>query len=88
MLAVWPGSQLHGSAVMANPRWEDYEYELRDELRGNPLAWFGNGFVKEQLTAGGVTTGYLDEADVEVENPLVEKRQEESRKWVSGCRMF
>ncbi|KKA24407.1 Cyclohexanone monooxygenase [Rasamsonia emersonii CBS 393.64] len=61
ILAVWPGSQLHGSSVMANPRWEDYEYELRDELKGNPLAWFGNGFVKEQLM-GALTTGYLDEA--------------------------
>ncbi|KAL2012370.1 hypothetical protein VTN00DRAFT_5088 [Thermoascus crustaceus] len=69
MLAVWPGSQLHGSSVMESPRWEDYEYELRAELKGNPLAWFGNGLVKEQI-AGGFTTGYLDVAFVPVKNPF------------------
>ncbi|OAL43037.1 FAD/NAD(P)-binding domain-containing protein [Pyrenochaeta sp. DS3sAY3a] len=71
LLAIWPGSQLHGSYVFANPRWEDYEYEIRDELKGNPLEWLGNGLTKGQLV-GEHTTDYLDtaELDVPVINPL------------------
>jgi hypothetical protein len=72
---MWPGASLHGSAAIANPRWEDFEYELRPELKGNPLAWFGNGFTKEQIIPGGFTTRYLDPevAYVPVENPLLKK---------------
>ncbi|CRG92376.1 Putative sterigmatocystin biosynthesis monooxygenase stcW [Talaromyces islandicus] len=72
---MWPGSSLHGSAAIGNPRWEDFEYELRPELKGNPLSWFGNGFTKEQITPGAFTTPYLDPdvAYVPVENPLLPK---------------
>lgn len=43
---------------MENPRWNDYEYELLPELKENPLEWFGNGLVKEQII-GGVYDGVL-----------------------------
>lgn len=43
---------------------------MRPELKGNRLAWFGNGLSKRQLDMKG-TTEYLGEnAHVPVENPL------------------
>lgn len=52
-----------------NPRWEDYDYELRGELDGNILGWLGNGYCRAQIE-GGRTTGYLDTAFVPVENMM------------------
>lgn len=69
LLAIWPGSQLHGSYAFDHPRWEDYTYELRPELNENPLEWLGNGLTKGQLV-GEHTTDYLDESYVPVENPF------------------
>ncbi|CZR53553.1 related to flavin-binding monooxygenase [Phialocephala subalpina] len=69
LLAVWPGSALHGMYAWENPRWEDYDYELKDELEGNILSWLGNGYITSQIE-GLKTTGYLDEAYMPVENPL------------------
>ncbi|TPX11474.1 uncharacterized protein E0L32_007893 [Thyridium curvatum] len=37
ILALWPGSALHGIYVWSHPRWEDYEYVLKDELKGPPV---------------------------------------------------
>jgi hypothetical protein len=75
---MWPGSSLHGMYVWQNPRWEDYDYTLKDEQEGNPFSWLGNGYVGAQLL-GDVkkTTFYLDEgvSDVPVENPLVAKKK-------------
>lgn len=58
--------------TMSNPRWEDYDYELKDELEGNPFKWLGNGYIKAQLE-GKNTTTYLDEAVISVENPLLRR---------------
>jgi hypothetical protein len=55
--------------VWANPRWEDYDYVHADEMRGNPLRWLGNGFVRDQVN-GKKTTHYLDHATVPVQDPL------------------
>lgn len=54
-----------------NPRWEDFEYTTKDELKGDPFAWLGNGYVSAQLEGGNVTP-YLDGAQyhVSVENHL------------------
>ncbi|KAH6986625.1 cyclohexanone monooxygenase [Ilyonectria destructans] len=74
LLAIWPGSQLHGSYVFENPRWEDYIYELRPELNDNPLDWFGNGLTQGQID-GDDMTSYLDSSYVPVENPIELKRK-------------
>lgn len=71
---MWPGSALHGIYTWENPRWEDFEYELKVELEGNEFSWLGNGFVKSQLKgATKETTWYLDEdkSYIPVENPLL-----------------
>jgi hypothetical protein len=38
--AVWPGSTLHFLETIAEPRYEDYEYEY---LSGNRFSYFGFG---------------------------------------------
>jgi hypothetical protein len=61
--------------VWEHPRWEDYDYESRDEQEGNPFSWLGNGYVTSQLV-GDVhgTTFYLDEENkVPLENPITLK---------------
>ncbi|KPM40130.1 putative sterigmatocystin biosynthesis monooxygenase stcW [Neonectria ditissima] len=65
ILALWPGSALHGMYLWSNPRWEDYDYELKEELKGNPFKWLGNGFVRAQVE-GKRTTSYLDHSVIPV----------------------
>ncbi|UPK95264.1 hypothetical protein LCI18_006199 [Fusarium solani-melongenae] len=69
ILALWPGSALHGMYVWSHPRWEDYDYELKDEQKGNPFKWLGNGYVRAQVE-GKKTTGYLDNPQVYLQTPL------------------
>jgi hypothetical protein len=83
-LGMWPGSQLHGSYIFENPRWEDYEYEIRPEMNGNPLEWFGNGLTKAQLT-GEHITDYLDTAYVPVKNPIEEAKKKKERHDLNGA---
>jgi hypothetical protein len=68
---LWPGSALHGIYTWREPRWEDYDYEYREELQGNPFKWLGNGYCKAQLE-GKNTTYYLEDefSKVPVVNPL------------------
>lgn len=60
--ALWPGSLLHLMEALRAPRWEDYDFESRDE---NRLRWLGNG-ASVCLTGGGDPSFYLnpDWADV------------------------
>jgi hypothetical protein len=44
-------------------RGEDFEYEYLDALRGNRLAWLGNGATVAQ-EEGRDTTAYLRQVDV------------------------
>lgn len=46
---LWPGSTLHCLEALRAPRWEDFEYERRDE---NGLRWLGNGWSVTQLGDG------------------------------------
>ncbi|OAG44504.1 hypothetical protein AYO21_01500 [Fonsecaea monophora] len=77
LLAIWPGSQLHGSFVFENPRWEDFDFELRPEVKGELFEWLGNGLSRRQIEMEG-TTEYLD-SYVPVENPI-EIAEEKRRK--------
>ncbi|RVX74091.1 hypothetical protein B0A52_01923 [Exophiala mesophila] len=71
LLALWPGSALHGIYCLANPRWEDYEYEMKEELKGNPFGWLGNGYCTAQLEGYNMTAYLEDEfSKVAVTNPL------------------
>ena len=54
--ALWPGSILHAMECMRAPRWEDFEYENREE---NQLGWLGNGW-SVALTGGADPAFYLD----------------------------
>ncbi|KAJ3518017.1 hypothetical protein NLJ89_g144 [Agrocybe chaxingu] len=42
VVGLWPGSSMHAQRVLTHPRWEDYNYELLDNVT-NRLYWIGNG---------------------------------------------
>ncbi|KAF8167543.1 FAD/NAD-binding domain-containing protein [Crassisporium funariophilum] len=42
VVALWPGSSSHAAKVLANPRWEDYNYEKLDGIK-NRFHWLGDG---------------------------------------------
>jgi hypothetical protein len=86
---MWPGSALHGIYTWENPRWEDFEYELKEELEGNEFSWLGNGFVQSQLKgATRETTWYLDEdkSHIPVENPLLAAKEKPINGQANGFR--
>lgn len=55
VIGLWPGSTTHALESLRTPRWEDYEYEHKDE---NQLRWLGNGWTECQLK--GDRSFYLD----------------------------
>ncbi|KAF8183602.1 FAD/NAD-P-binding domain-containing protein [Mycena galopus ATCC 62051] len=52
VVGLWPGSALHAIRTLANPRWEDYEYESIDKTR-NRLYWLGAGDTENERTQTG-----------------------------------
>ncbi|KAF8149231.1 FAD/NAD-P-binding domain-containing protein [Mycena galopus ATCC 62051] len=63
VVGLWPGSALHAIRTLANPRWEDYEYESIDKTR-NRLYWLGAGDTENERTRTGNLAWYLDAPDV------------------------
>lgn len=59
---LWPGSTLHCLETLRAPRWEDFEFESKDE---NRLRWLGNGWSVTQLE-GGDPAWYLEPSMVDV----------------------
>lgn len=69
---LWPGSTLHCLETLRSPRWEDFEFESKDE---NRLRWLGNGWSVTQLPGGGDPAWYLEPKLVNV--PLPGKPEED-----------
>ncbi|KAG8627381.1 hypothetical protein KVT40_004864 [Elsinoe batatas] len=73
---LWPGSTLHCIEALRSPRWEDWEYEYRDEAQGNGMAWLGNGWSWCQREEGADMAYYLlDEFRDVPKSPLPEKKE-------------
>lgn len=71
--ALWPGSLLHLMETLRAPRWEDFDFEAKDE---NRLRWLGNGF-SICLTGAGDPSFYLNPDVVDVppaETPEVDEK--------------
>ncbi|KAI5475877.1 hypothetical protein MNV49_000759 [Pseudohyphozyma bogoriensis] len=49
--SLHPGGRLHYFASLANPRWEDFNFEYSN----NRFAHYGNGFVLRELEGGDLT---------------------------------
>lgn len=64
---IWPGSAAHLTIVRREPRWEDWEYELLQENKGNRFAWYlGNGWTKMEKDEKSDMTAYLHKGDVDL----------------------
>lgn len=72
---LWPGSPLHCLETLRAPRWEDFEYESRDE---NRLSWLGNGWSVTHMEGGGDPAWYLEPAMM---NVPVEGRPEDDEEF-------
>lgn len=68
VVANWPGSGVHSHKTLANPRWEDFDWELMPEMEQNPLAWMGNGLTSAQAN-GTDAVEYLDMKNLAVNKP-------------------
>ncbi|KAK9245704.1 hypothetical protein V1506DRAFT_537282 [Lipomyces tetrasporus] len=64
---MWPGSSLHLVTALANPRWEDYEYEY---VNDNVMAWLGDGFAEAQKIPEADRAYYLDPEKIDFPNPV------------------
>lgn len=75
---LWPGSTLHCLEALRSPRWEDFEWETREDKGGNGgenrLGWLGNGWSVTQLGEGD-PAWYLESGVVSV--PLEGKPEED-----------
>ncbi|RDW92264.1 hypothetical protein BP5796_01658 [Coleophoma crateriformis] len=61
--ALWPGSSLHMLETLRAPRWEDYEFESRDE---NRLRWLGNGWSVSLIEGQGDPSWYINPDVVDI----------------------
>nr|BCT03375.1 Baeyer-Villiger monooxygenase [Exophiala jeanselmei] len=61
--ALWPGSILHAMEVLRAPRWEDFDYETRED---NKLRWLGNGWSTNLLPGQGDPSWYLNAEEVDL----------------------
>ncbi|KAL2836227.1 putative dimethylaniline monooxygenase [Aspergillus pseudodeflectus] len=55
-ILMWPGSRLHFFEALAEPRFEDYEWEYR---LNNRFSYFGNGFSQREIDGDNITW-YID----------------------------
>ncbi|KAF2641018.1 FAD/NAD(P)-binding domain-containing protein [Massarina eburnea CBS 473.64] len=85
--AVWPGSSLHYSELIATPRYEDFEIEY---LHKNPWAHMGMGFSLSNIQEGADLSPYLQLENIDPKwlaaigykgvSKEVEGKREEKRK--------
>jgi cation diffusion facilitator CzcD-associated flavoprotein CzcO len=64
IVALWPGSSLHYREVLAEDRWEDYEWRHGESGRGNRYEYWGRGFAEVERTEGGDLAYYLKEGEL------------------------
>ena len=58
----WPGSATHLNFVRRDPRWEDWEWEVKNPSK-NRFAYFGNGWSVNEANGEGDLTPYLKRPD-------------------------
>ncbi|THG96306.1 hypothetical protein EW026_g5501 [Hermanssonia centrifuga] len=65
VIALWPGSTLHALRALRHPRWEDFNYEKRDETT-NRLCWLGGGMTVNEINGTGDRSWYLNDGYVDI----------------------
>ncbi|RDW58432.1 flavin-binding monooxygenase-1 [Coleophoma crateriformis] len=67
IIGLWPGSTTHALEMLRAPRWEDFDYESRED---NKLRWLGNGWSYCHTPGtGGDPTFYLNPEFVDTVMP-------------------
>ncbi|KAI0053474.1 FAD/NAD-P-binding domain-containing protein [Auriscalpium vulgare] len=67
VVGLWPGTCLQAVRVLANPRWEDYSYELLDANgTQNRFFWLGDGMTRNEKTKTGDRAWYLNDEEVNI----------------------
>ncbi|KAI0275485.1 hypothetical protein BC834DRAFT_52296 [Gloeopeniophorella convolvens] len=64
VIALWPGTCLHAVRTLANPRWEDYEYEPLEGSK-NRLYWLGDGQTHNEKVGSGNRAWYLNDSELD-----------------------
>ncbi|KAL0951913.1 hypothetical protein HGRIS_008568 [Hohenbuehelia grisea] len=62
IVALWPGSCLHAARALAQPRWEDYNFERLDKT-SNRFFYLGDGLTKNEKDPAADRAWYLNEVD-------------------------
>ena len=68
-MLTYTGSSLHALNAMANPRWEDYEYEY---VNDNPVGWLGDGWTENEKNKT-ISVDYLDDDKLDYPSKVVEQ---------------
>lgn len=74
---LWPGSTLHCLETLRAPRWEDFEYESKEE---NRMRWLGNGWSTTHMENGGDPAWYLEPSLMNIPVPGRPEEDEEYKK--------
>lgn len=74
---LWPGSTLHCLETLRSPRWEDFDFESRDE---NHLRWLGNGWSVTHMPGQGDPAWYLEPRFMSVPLPGKPEEDEEFKR--------
>ena len=68
-MLIYAGSSLHALNAMANPRWEDYEYEY---VNDNPSGWLGDGWTENEKNKT-INVDYLNDDQLDYPSKVVEE---------------
>ncbi|KAL2061107.1 hypothetical protein VTL71DRAFT_7380 [Oculimacula yallundae] len=74
VVALWPGSTQHCIEVLRAPRWEDFDFENRDE---NRMRWLGNGLSTSNLPEGGDPSFFIHSQFMDT--PPVERPEDDTK---------
>ncbi|KUJ06943.1 FAD/NAD(P)-binding domain-containing protein [Mollisia scopiformis] len=60
VIALHPGSQTHWEKMLANVRWEDFEFRAKSGRQTNRFGYLGNGFAVSEVDNGQQSDSELD----------------------------
>ncbi|KAI0057669.1 FAD/NAD-P-binding domain-containing protein [Artomyces pyxidatus] len=65
VVGLWPGTCLHAVRTLAEPRWEDFDYEPLEKT-GNRFYWLGDGQTHNERAMTGDRAWYLNDEEIDI----------------------